>query len=144
MKKLGARTAAEPTGSASGSMAGDAWFRAMVGLIATIAVFSALYFARSVFAPAAGALFVIAIVWPIQSRLQAHMPKLLALAVVVLAIVVAFTGFATLVAWSFGRVGRWLVADAARFQQLYAQAAAWLEPGMAWRRCGPSISTCAG
>ncbi len=127
MKKLGARTAAEPTGSASGSMAGDAWFRAMVGLIATIAVFSALYFARSVFAPAAGALFVIAIVWPIQSRLQAHMPKLLALAVVVLAIVVAFTGFATLVAWSFGRVGRWLVADAERFQQLYAQATAWLD-----------------
>ena len=127
MKRLGARTAAEPVGSASGSTTGDAWFRAVVGLIAAIAVFSALYFARSVFAPAAGALFVIAIVWPIQSRLQAHMPKLLALAVVILAIVIVFTAFATLVAWSFGRVGRWLIADAERFQQLYGQATAWLE-----------------
>src|SRR5580765_7079887 len=106
-------------------MAGDAWFRAMVGLIATIAVFSALCFARSVFAPAAGALFIIAIVWPIQSRLQTHIPKLLALAIVVLAIVIVFTAFSTLVAWSFGRVGRWLAADAERFQQLYGQATAW-------------------
>ena len=75
LKKLGARTAAEPVGSASGSMTGDAWFRAVVGLIATIAVFSALYFAHSVFAPAAGALFVIAIVWPIQIRLHAPTPR---------------------------------------------------------------------
>jgi len=41
LKKLGARTAAEPVGSASGSMTGDAWFRAVVGLIAIIAVFGA-------------------------------------------------------------------------------------------------------
>jgi hypothetical protein len=36
LKKLGARTAAEPVGSVSGSMTGDAWFRAVVGLIAII------------------------------------------------------------------------------------------------------------
>lgn len=65
MKELRARTAAEPSGSASGGMTGDAWVRAVVGLIAIIAAFSALCFARSVFAPAAGALFIIAIVWPI-------------------------------------------------------------------------------
>jgi AI-2 transport protein TqsA len=127
LKKPGVKAIAEPNGSVSGSRVGDAWFRAAVGLIATIAVLCALYFARSVFAPAAGALFIIAIVWPLQSRLQAHMPKLLALAIVVLVIVVVFTAFGTLIAWSFGRVGRWLVADTERFQQLYGQATAWLD-----------------
>jgi predicted PurR-regulated permease PerM len=108
-------------------MVGDVWLRVLVTLIATIAVFFTLYFARSVVAPAVGALFVIAIVWPIQTWLQGHMPKLLALALVVLVILVTFTAFATLIAWSFGRVWRWLVADAERFQQLYGQATAWLE-----------------
>jgi len=104
----------------------DTGFRAAV-VVAIIAVFSALYFASTVFAPVAGALFIIAIVWPVQSRLQAGMPKLLALALVVLVIIVVFVAFGTLVTWSFGRIGRWLVANAERFQQLYGQATAWLE-----------------
>ena len=108
-------------------MTGDGWVRAVVGLIAIIAIFAALHFASAVFAPVACALFIIAIVWPMQSRLQAHLPKLLALAIVILAIVVVFVTFASLVAWSFGRVGRWLVTDAARLQLLYGQATAWLE-----------------
>jgi hypothetical protein len=36
--------------------------------------------ARPVFAPLTFALLVIAILWPLQSRLQARLPKLLALA----------------------------------------------------------------
>jgi AI-2 transport protein TqsA len=108
-------------------MTGDGWFRVVVGLIATIAILAALHFASGVFAPVACALFIIAIVWPMQSRLQAHLPKLLALAIVILAVVVVFVAFASLVAWSFGRVGRWLVTDAARLQLLYGQATAWLE-----------------
>jgi hypothetical protein len=49
------------------------------------------------------------------------------LAIVVLLIVVVFVAFASLVAWSFSRVGRWLVADSARHQELYGQVTAWLE-----------------
>jgi AI-2 transport protein TqsA len=40
---------------------------------------------------------------------------------------VVFLIFASLVSWGFGRVGRSLVADSARFQSLYEQAASWLE-----------------
>jgi AI-2 transport protein TqsA len=92
-------------------MRGDGWVRAGVGVIATVAVFAALQFASSVLAPVAYALFIIAIVWPMQSCLQSHLPRLLALAVVILAVVVVFVVFASLIAWSFGRVGRWLVSE---------------------------------
>ena len=60
-------------------------------------------FASTVFAPAAGAFFVIAIVWPMQCLLEARVPKLLALALVVLVIIVTFLGFATLGLWSSAR-----------------------------------------
>jgi predicted PurR-regulated permease PerM len=39
----------------------------------------------------------------------------------------SLSAFASLVAWAFGRVGRWLVVDGAQFQLLYEQKAAWLE-----------------
>ena len=55
--------------------------RAGVAVMALTAVFVALYFAASVFAPMACALFIIAIMWPLQSRLQSRLPKLLALAI---------------------------------------------------------------
>lgn len=99
----------------------------MVGLIAMIAIFAALNAASSVIAPVACALFIIALVWPMQSRLQSHVPKLLALAIVITVTVVVFVVFASLVSWGFGRIGRALIADAGRFQLLYAQVAAWLE-----------------
>jgi len=121
------RPTVEPISSVRSRPTREASLRPAVVVMATIAIFAALYFASSVFAPIAGALFVIAIVWPVQRRLQARMPKLIALALVVVGVIVVFVAFGTLVAWSFGRVGRWLVADAERFQQLYGQAAAWLE-----------------
>ena len=52
-----------------------------VGIIAVVLLAAAVRQASAVFAPLALALFIIAIVWPLQSRLQARMPKLLALAI---------------------------------------------------------------
>jgi len=101
--------------------------RAGVGLIAALAIFAAVKLASAVVAPVACALFIIAVVWPMQNRLQARLPRLIALAAVVAVIVVVFVVFASLVAWSFGRVGRWFVTDAAHLQRIYSQAAAWLE-----------------
>ena len=96
-------------------------------IVAAVAILAVVYFASSVLAPVAFALFIIAIVWPVQSRLQSHLPKLLALAIVVLLIVVVFVAFASFVAWGFSRVGRWVVADSARYQDLYGQLTTWLE-----------------
>jgi predicted PurR-regulated permease PerM len=45
-----------------------------VGIIAAVMVCVAAYQANDVFAPLALALFIIALVWPLQSWLQARMP----------------------------------------------------------------------
>jgi AI-2 transport protein TqsA len=99
----------------------------MVGMCTVILVAAALYLARSVFAPLAFALFIIAIMWPLQRVLQARMPKLLALAVSILATIVIVTAAASMIVWGFGRVGRFIANDAPRFQLLYDQSTSWLE-----------------
>jgi predicted PurR-regulated permease PerM len=108
-------------------MTGDRGLRAAVVLIAVVAVFGAVHLARSVFMPIAFALFIIAIVWPLQRRLQSRLPKLLALAIVILVTAAVFVIFASLIAWSSGRVGRWLVSEAGRFQVFYEQLMVRLE-----------------
>lgn len=108
-------------------MTTDHWIRTMVAVIAILAIFAAVNVARTVIAPVAGALFIIAIVWPLQSRLQSFLPKLIALAIVVLVTSVVFGGFLSLVTWGLGRIGRSLIAEAGRFQLLYGQATDWLE-----------------
>jgi AI-2 transport protein TqsA len=99
----------------------------MLGLCTAVLVLCGLYFARSILAPVAFSLFVVAIVWPLQRALETRMPRLLALvaALVVTLLVVTVLGF--LIVWAFGTVGRWLIDNAARFQALYAESAAWLE-----------------
>jgi predicted PurR-regulated permease PerM len=96
-------------------------------IIAVVLLAAAARQASAVFAPLALALFIIAIVWPLQSRLQAKMPKLLALAVTIVVTIVVCLAFASLAAWGFGRVGRSLVADAARYQALYGTMVTWLD-----------------
>lgn len=96
-------------------------------LIAAILIFAALYYASAIFAPVACALFIIALVWPLQKTLQLVMPKLLALAIVLFATIIIFLFFGSLMSWGFGRVGRSLIAEADRFQAIYEQTATWLE-----------------
>jgi AI-2 transport protein TqsA len=99
----------------------------MFGLSTAVLIFAALYFARSIFAPVAFSLFVIAIVWPLQHTLETRIPRLLALVVtlVVTLLVIAVLGY--LIVWAFGTVGRWLIDNALRLQALYMQWSDWLE-----------------
>ena len=94
---------------------------------AAVAVAFAAYQAASVFAPLVLALFIIAITWPLQRWLQSHIPRLVALAITLTVIVAVGVAFASLIAWGFGRVGRALVSDAARYQMLYDNLVAWLD-----------------
>jgi len=80
-----------------------------------------------VFAPLALALFIIAIVWPLQHWLQLRMPKLLALAVTILLTVSVCIALGSLVVWGFSRVLKSIVSDMARYQALYDKAVLWLE-----------------
>ena len=108
-------------------MAPNSALNVSVGVIAAILVSAAAYQASEVFAPLALALFIIALVWPLQSWLQARMPTLLALAITMVVTVAVCVLLASTVIWSFGRVGRSLLSDYGRYQTLYNAAVAWLE-----------------
>jgi predicted PurR-regulated permease PerM len=79
--------------------------RVTVGIIASVAIAIAAYQAANVFAPLALAIFIIAIVWPLQSRLQLHMPKLVALAITLFLTIAVCIAFASLAVWAFSHVG---------------------------------------
>jgi predicted PurR-regulated permease PerM len=98
-----------------------------VGIIAAILIAFAAYQASSVFAPLALALFIIALVWPLQQWLQSIMPKLLALAITVTVTVTVGLFFGATVVWAVGRVWRALIADSARYQATYDGVVGWLE-----------------
>lgn len=99
----------------------------LIAICALILLGGALALARSVFAPVAFALFVVAIVWPLQRRLQAVLPKVLAVAISIAGTAAVIVAFGSLIAWGFSRVVRAVISDAARLQGLYAQTADWLE-----------------
>src|SRR5262245_54587187 len=101
--------------------------RAAIGIIAAVLVAAALSQASQVFAPLAAALFIIAVVWPVQQRLQLWLPKLVALAITILVTVTVCFALASLAAWGFGRVARALLADIARYQALYMATVNWLD-----------------
>jgi AI-2 transport protein TqsA len=100
----------------------------VIGHLATaILVLALLYFARSVFVPLAFALFIIALVWPMQAALQRRMRKLLALLVTLSLTILVILTVGSLIAWGFGKLGRWLLLNAGRFQTIYADWTNWLE-----------------
>jgi predicted PurR-regulated permease PerM len=98
-----------------------------IQIITGVAIVAAITLANTVFAPLALALFIIALVWPMQHRLQNRMPKLLALAITLVVTLAVGVAFASLAAWGFGRVVRSLVTDAARYQAIYGSGVAWLD-----------------
>ena len=108
-------------------MTSDSVSRTSLAIVAVVAIAVAAYFADTVFAPLTLALFIIALVWPLQRWLKARMPALLALAVTMILTILTMLVFASLVVWGFGRVGRSLIADSGRYQAIYEAAVAWLD-----------------
>ncbi|HKQ54897.1 MAG TPA: AI-2E family transporter [Methyloceanibacter sp.] len=96
-------------------------------ICALILLAVALYFASSVFAPLAFALFILAIVWPLQEALERVLPKGLALFVTLAVTIVVVLMFGSMIAWSLSAVGDWLLSNVQRFQAVYVEATKWLE-----------------
>jgi len=99
----------------------------LLGLCTAVLVFSGLYFARSILAPVAFSLFVVAIVWPLQRALETRIPRLFALVATLAVTLLVVTVLGYLIVWAFGTVGRWLIDNALRLQALYMQWTDWLE-----------------
>jgi len=108
-------------------MMADRTSRISTDIAATVLLLVAVYYGSEVLAPLTLALFIIAIVWPLQRRLQSRFPAFVALAVTILVTAVACLAFASMAALAFSRVGRSLIADASRYQVLYDAMVVWLE-----------------
>jgi AI-2 transport protein TqsA len=98
----------------------------MLGLCTAVLVLGGLYLARSIIAPVAFSLFVVAIVWPLQRTLEGRIPRLVALVVTLVVTLLVVTVLGYLIVWAFGTVGRWLIENALQFQALYVQWNDWL------------------
>ncbi len=108
-------------------MTSDALTRMSVALLAAIGLTVAAYQADVIFAPLVLAVFIIALVWPLQRWLQGHMPALMAVAITISLTILVMLAFFSLVVWGFGRVGRSVIADSGRYQAIYDAAVAWLD-----------------
>ena len=100
----------------------DRTIKTLLLLCTSVLIFGALYLARSIVAPLTFSLFVIAIVWPIQRALQTRIPKLLALTITILGILVVVGALGFLLVWGVNRVVQWLTSNTDRLQALYVQA----------------------
>ena len=99
----------------------------MLLVCTVIIVLAALSWGEVVFAPAAFAVFIVMVVWPMQSWLQARMPRMLAMLITIVATLICVALLLLLFAWGLSVIGQWMVANAARFQTIYQAAADWLE-----------------
>jgi predicted PurR-regulated permease PerM len=86
-----------------------------------------LWAASGVMTPVAFALFIIALVWPLQRRLRAVLPQAVSVLVTTAVALLAIGVGGWLVVWGFGGIAQWVIANAARLQGLYMHAADLLE-----------------
>jgi len=77
--------------------------------------------------PIAFALFIIALVWPLQRRLQRRLPQLLAVLITAAVALLAIGFGCWLIVWGFGHIVQWIIANSSRLQSLYTRAADLLE-----------------
>ena len=116
-----------------------------LGICATILLAGAVSLAEPVLAPVAFALLVVALAWPVQrgaAGAGADDPGAARDGLVTLVVLVVL---ALAAGWGFGRVARWVIANAGQLQVLYAQQAG-MAGGAGYRRGGGWLasSTAAG
>src|SRR5262245_24883825 len=109
---------------------GAAGFRSLrlaAMISAAILTLAGLWAASAVMTPVVFDLFIIALVWPLQRRLQTVLPQVIAVLVTAAVAVLAIGIGGWLVVWGFGGIAHWVIANAARIQGLYMHAADLLE-----------------
>jgi AI-2 transport protein TqsA len=102
-------------------------FRAAAIIAAAVLALAGLWAARAVMMPVAFGWLIIALVWPVQRRLRAKLPQVIAVLVTTAVALLAIVAGGWLVVWAFGDIPQWVIANAARLQGLYMHAAELLE-----------------
>lgn len=115
------------SGTEGGAGEGLSAIGGMLLVSTVIIVLAALSWGELVFAPAAFAVFIVMVVWPVQAWLQQRLPRMLAMLITIVATLVCIAFLLLLFAWGISVIGQWLVGNSARFQSIYQAAADWLE-----------------
>ena len=98
-----------------------------------------LWAARAVMTPVAFALFIIALVWPLQRRLKVMLPQVIAVLLTAGVALFAIGCGGWLVVWGFGGIAQWVIANAARLQGLYCtRPICWSSVVSTLPNCSPS------
>ena len=105
----------------------DRAMKVMLAICTTILVVVAAYFGKPILAPFAFALFMVAIVWPLQRALEAKLPQFVALLLTLALTIAVVIAVASMVTWALSVERQWLIGHAARFQTIYLEWARWLE-----------------
>ena len=92
-----------------------------------VVALAGLWAARAVMTPVAFALFIIALVWPLQRRLTGVLPQVMAVLVTASVALLAIAGGVWLVVWGFSGIAQWVIGNAAPLQGLYMHLADLLE-----------------
>jgi AI-2 transport protein TqsA len=103
--------------------AGDRTLRLAALICAVLLALAALWVTRSVMTPVAFALFIIALLWPLQRRLKTRLPQLVAILLTAVVALFAIGVGCWLIVWGFGRIAQWVIANSTRLQGLYMHAA---------------------
>jgi len=115
------------TSPGSGAEPGLSTTGGLLLLTTTILLLGALSWGEMVFAPAAFAIFIVMVIWPLQAFLQGHLPKPLAILITILVTVVSIVALLLLFVWGMSVVGQWLIRNSGQLQILYQSGSAWLE-----------------
>ena len=99
----------------------------LLGFSAVFVILLALYLGRSLFAPVCFAIFIIAVVWPIQHVMERKLPRVLAMVITVAVTGAVMFAMASLVLWSMNRAVLWAIGNAAAFHAQYVRMDLWLQ-----------------
>lgn len=99
----------------------------MASLIITFLVIAAFSLGQAVFEPVVFAIFIIAIIWPLQQAIRSKAPKALALLVTVVVTLGVVVALSSMVAWGGGAIADWVGHNLPRFQQAFLSSTKWLE-----------------
>jgi predicted PurR-regulated permease PerM len=96
-------------------------------LVLVFLVLAASSVAQAVLEPVVFAIFVIALMWPLQKTLQSKMPKGLALLITILVTVAFVVALTSMVVWGSGEVADWITSNLPNIQAVFVKSTKWLE-----------------
>jgi AI-2 transport protein TqsA len=96
-------------------------------LLIIFLVLAASNLAQTVLEPVIFAIFVIALIWPMQRAFQSRTPKAVALILTVLITLAVVLALSSMTVWGGAQLTDWLSGNLSRIQEAFASSTKWLE-----------------